>query len=119
MKHKVESQEITGWLVTVEFLTASTNQVAKKEKFLVYPKNSKSREAESIELVSLVLKGIVIKKDASYPMNLQNTEPLVKVKMTKELLDEPVYYETDNWRCAKLSVSRRRVFAPLLQQLWF
>jgi hypothetical protein len=107
MKHERENQEKkAGWLVTVEFVKTFTNRLVKKEKFLVYSKNSKALEASSIEVVSFVLKGIVIKNDASYPINLQNTEPLVKVEITKELLDEPVYYETDNWRCAKLSVQR-------------
>jgi hypothetical protein len=42
--------------------------------------------------------------DASYPINLRQTEPLVAVAIPKELLDEPAYCETDNWHCIKLSL---------------
>ena len=38
MKQEVESQEKTGWLMTVELVTGSTNELVKKAKFLLYPK---------------------------------------------------------------------------------
>ena len=38
MKNEEEHREKTGWLMTVEFVTASTNTLLKKEKFLIYPK---------------------------------------------------------------------------------
>jgi hypothetical protein len=88
--------------MTVEFVTGSTNQFVKKEKFLVYPKNSKAIDALSAMVGSVVLELIAANSDASYRINLRQTEPLVEVAMTKELLDKPVYYETDDWRCSKL-----------------
>jgi hypothetical protein len=102
MKDEEDNQEKTGWLMTVEFVTGSTNQLVKKEKFLVYPKNSKAIDALSAMVGSVVSELIAANSDASYRINLQQTEPLVEVAMTKELLDKPVYYETDDWRCAKL-----------------
>jgi hypothetical protein len=47
MKHEEEHREKTGWLMTVEFVTASTNTLLKKEKFLIYPKKSTAVDALS------------------------------------------------------------------------
>jgi hypothetical protein len=88
--------------MTVEFVTGSTNQFVKKEKFFVYAKNSKAIDALKAMVGSVVLELIAAHSDASYRINLRQTEPLVEVAMTKELLDKPVSYETDDWRCAKL-----------------
>jgi hypothetical protein len=71
--------------MTVEFVTGSTNQFVKKEKFLVYPKNSKAIDALSAMVGSVVLELIAANSDASYRINLRQTEPLVEVAMTKEI----------------------------------
>ena len=88
--------------MTIEFVTASTNELVKKEKFLVYPKTSKAIDPLSTITGAVVLEVIAANTDASYKNNLRQTDRSVEVAMTKELLDEPVCYETDDWRCVKL-----------------
>jgi hypothetical protein len=102
MKREEENRERTGWLMTFEFVMASTNQFIKKEKFLVYPKKSKAIDPLSMIIGAIVLEVIAANTDASYKINLRQIERFVEVAMTKELLDEPVCYETDDWRCVKL-----------------
>jgi hypothetical protein len=99
MKRSIEKKPV-GW--SVEFVTASTNELVKKEKFLVYPKTSKAIDALSTIVGVVVQEVIAVNTNASYKINLRQSERLLEVAMTKELLDEPVYYETDDWRCAKL-----------------
>jgi hypothetical protein len=96
--------EKTGWLMTVEFVTASTNTLLKKEKFLIYPKKSTAVDALPMIVGSAVLEVIAINNEASCPITLRQTDRLIEVAMTKELLDEPVCYETDDWRCVISSV---------------
>ena len=84
--------------MTVEFVMASTDELVKKEKFLMYPKKSKAIDPLSTIVGAVVLEVIAANTNASYKINLRQTERLVEVAMTKELLDEPVYYETDDWR---------------------
>jgi hypothetical protein len=98
MKREEENQEKTGSLMTVEFVMASTDELVKKEKFLMYPKKSKAIDPLSTIVGAVVLEVIAANTNASYKINLRQTERLVEVAMTKELLDEPVYYETDDWR---------------------
>lgn len=102
MKHEEEHREKTGWLMTVEFVTASTNTLLKKEKFLIYPMKSTAVDALPMIVGSAVLEVIAINNEASCPITLRQTDRLIEVAMTKELLDEPVCYETDDWRCVKL-----------------
>jgi len=102
MKHEEDNQEKTGWLMTVEFVTACPNELVKKEKFLVYPKKSKATDALSTIVGAVVLEVIAANTNASYKIKLRQSERLVEVAMTKELIDQPVYYETDDWRCVKL-----------------
>ena len=104
MKQEVESQEKTGWLMTVELVTGSTNELVKKAKFLLYSKKSHPVDTLSMIAGLVVLELITANSAASYPINLRKTEPLVAVAMTKEWLDEPAYCETDDWRCIKLSL---------------
>ena len=104
MKQETESQEKTGWLMTVELVTASTNELVKKAKFLLYPKKLYPVDALPMIAGLVVLEVIAMNSDASYPINLRQTEPLVAVAIPKELLDEPAYCETDGWRCLKLSL---------------
>ena len=88
--------------MTVEFVTASTNTLLKKEKFLIYPKKSTTVDALPMIVGSAVLEVTAANTDASYKINLRQTDRLIEVAMTKGLLDEPVCYETDDWRCVKL-----------------
>jgi hypothetical protein len=90
--------------MTVELVTASTNELVRKAKFLLYPKKSNPGDALSIVAGLIVLEVIAMNRDASYPINLRQTEPLVAAAIPKELLDEPVYCETDDWGCLKLSL---------------
>jgi hypothetical protein len=89
--------------MTVEFVTASANKLVKTEKFLLYPKKSKAVDALSMIVGSGVFEVIAANSEASCSINLRQTERLVEVAITKDLLDEPVYYETDGWRCLKFS----------------
>jgi hypothetical protein len=90
--------------MTVEFVTASTNELVKTEKFLLYPKKSQAVGALSMIVGCGVLEVIAANNQASRPINLRQTERLVEVTITKELLDEPVCYETDEWRCIRPSL---------------
>ena len=92
----------TGWLMTVELVTGSTNELVKTAKFLLYPKKSNPVDALSIIAGLVVLEVIAMNSDPSSPINLRQTGPLVAVAITKELLDEPAYLETDDWRCMRL-----------------
>jgi hypothetical protein len=65
MKNEEEHREKTGWLMTVEFVTASTNTLLKKEKFLMYPKKSTAVDALSMIVGSVVLEVIAINTEAS------------------------------------------------------
>jgi hypothetical protein len=106
MKDEEQNQEKTGWLMTVEFVTASTNDLIRTEKFLLYPKKAKPIDALSMIVGSGVLEVIAINSKASQSINLRQTERLVEVPITKELLGEPAYYETDDWCCVKLCSQR-------------
>jgi hypothetical protein len=103
-KQEVESPKKTGWLMTVELVTGSTNELVRKAKFLLYPKKSNPGDALLMIAGLVVLEVIAMNSDASYPINLRQTEPLVAAAISKELLDEPAYCETDDWRCMKLSL---------------
>jgi hypothetical protein len=104
LEQEVESQEKTGWVMTVELVTGSTNELVKKAKFLLCPKKSKPVDALPVIAGLVVLEVITMNSDASDLINLRQTEPLVAVAIPKELLDEPAYCETDDWRCIKLSL---------------
>jgi hypothetical protein len=90
--------------MTVELVAGSTNEFVRKAKFLLYPKNSNPGDALSIIAGLVVLEIIAMNSDASHPINLRKTEPLVATAIPKELLDKPAYCETDDWRCIKLSI---------------
>ena len=68
----------------------------------MYSKKSKAIDPLSTIIGAVVLEVIAVNTDPSYKINLRQTDRLVEVAMTKELLDEPVCYETDDWRCVKL-----------------
>lgn len=104
MNHEEENRSRTGWLMTVELVTGSTNELVRKAKFLLYPKKSNPGDALLMIAGLVVLEVIAMNSDASYPINLRQTEPLVAAAISKELLDEPAYCETDDWCCIKLSL---------------
>ena len=115
MKREEENQEQTGWLLTVEFVTAATDELVKKERFLVYSKKSKAIDPLSTIIGAVVLEIIAANTDRSYKINLRQTDRLVEVAMTKELLDEPVYYETDQLAvCKTLPLTSLRIWQTSL-----
>jgi hypothetical protein len=83
LKQEVESQEKTGWLMTVGLVTGSTNELVKKAKLLLYSKKSSPVDTLSMIGGLVVLEVIAMNSDASYPINLRQTEPLVAVAIPK------------------------------------